>query len=229
MKQHPATPTRAAKVARAVATIMSIVLAFCTAMFTYQQNEISEKVGRIEALSKPLTYSVSASDDTDVELSFQESGQPTISAAGKTIDVVPATGGISQISSVVFANGTVAAINTLETPAEASNTKNATNVFWRINNYTIPILGMGQSGNAYGALYLVVKDSEGSISLNMITFTYGLHGESWQLDDCNVYNETDLLYCTSSKEFNEQNLDTFEAHQLEEFKSFKQLVDETIR
>lgn len=66
MKQHPATPTRAAKVARAVATIMSIVLAFCTAMFTYQQNEISEKVGRIEALSKPLTYSVSASDDTDV-------------------------------------------------------------------------------------------------------------------------------------------------------------------
>ena len=105
MKQHPATPTRAAKVARAVATIMSIVLAFCTAMFTYQQNEISEKVGRIEALSKPLTYSVSASDDTDVELSFQESGQPTISAAGKTIDVVPATGGISQISSVVFANG----------------------------------------------------------------------------------------------------------------------------
>ena len=109
MKQHPATPTRAAKVARAVATIMSIVLAFCTAMFTYQQNEISEKVGRIEALSKPLTYSVSASDDTDVELSFQESGQPTISAAGKTIDVVPATGGISQISSVVFANGTVAA------------------------------------------------------------------------------------------------------------------------
>lgn len=82
-KQHPATPTRAAKVARAVATIMSIVLAFCTAMFTYQQNEISEKVGRIEALSKPLTYSVSASDDTDVELSFQESGQPTISAAGK--------------------------------------------------------------------------------------------------------------------------------------------------
>ena len=83
MKQHPPTPTRAAKVARAVATIMSIVLAFCTAMFTYQQNEISEKVGRIEALSKPLTYSVSASDDTDVELSFQESGQPTISAAGK--------------------------------------------------------------------------------------------------------------------------------------------------
>lgn len=146
MKQHPATPTRAAKVARAVATIMSIVLAFCTAMFTYQQNEISEKVGRIEALSKPLTYSVSASDDTDVELSFQESGQPTISAAGKTIDVVPATGGISQISSVVFANGTVAAINTLETPAEASNTKNATNVFWRINNYTIPILGMGAIG-----------------------------------------------------------------------------------
>ena len=66
MKQHPATPTRAAKAARAVATIMSIVLAFCTAMFTYQQNEISEKVGRIEALSKPLTHTQSQHPTTQM-------------------------------------------------------------------------------------------------------------------------------------------------------------------
>ena len=83
-------------------------------------------------------------------------------------------------------------------------------------------------GSRYGSLYLVIRDYQNGVHLNMITYTFDERDGSLALRGARVFNEFDLLFRENEDSFNNVNIGSFNACQLKEFSEFKRLVEETI-
>ena len=100
--------------------------------------------------------------------------------------------------------------------------------YWRLDKYSIPLYGYDLQESRYGSLYLVIRDYQNGVHLNMITYTFDERDGFLVLREARVFNEFDLLLRENEDSFNNVNIGSFNTRQLKEFSEFKRLVEETI-
>lgn len=194
-------------------------------MRSVQVNNIVEKYGRLEAYSKPLSYAIEVENGLAEQIASVDN---VLCLSDTPIDVVPSYGGISDIYAVAYSGGIVSSVLPLSFSGQGIDSNDPGETYWRLDEYSIPLYGRDLQGSRYGSLYLVIRDYQNGVHLNMITYTFDERDGFLVLREARVFNEFDLLLRKNEDSFNNVNIGSFNTRQLKEFSEFKRLVEETI-
>lgn len=209
----------------AAAVVFTAFLALATFCVSVQANSIAEKYGRLEAYSKPLSYAIEVENGSAEQII---SADNVLCLSDTPIDVVPSHGGISDIYAVAYSGGIVSSVLPLSFSGQGLDSNDPDETYWRLDKYSIPLYGYDLQGSRYGSLYLVIRDYQNGVHLNMITYTFDERDGFLVLREARVFNEFDLLLRENEDSFNNVNIGSFNTRQLKEFSEFKRLVEETI-
>lgn len=211
--------------------VVSLAAGIGTIWIGVQQNDISNEMAKIQKESTPLSYKIDFSEDDSGSIIYtpqvKEIDSHTIT--GPEISVAPITGSITNIYFFAYTDGTIIPIN-LDSQLmdnKLYNQVNINEIEWRYSVYSVPIYAKSVTSDySYGSLYVVLRDSQGYYHLNMITFTFDLDGNNCL--DQKVFSLLDLSMLGNDSSFNEQEIGTFNNHQLEEFSQFKERMEQII-